>query len=207
MKRMPLFLLVALFASFAGPAQAGWGHHRHVYQAAPAYYVPAFAPAFSPFQVTQSAPQSGLADILIAKLLEGAIGNINRVTPGPSPTPQPIDMSSVQRDLADLKASLANLDSRVENVNSTLTRHGESIIAIQNDLKDLKVVKDSVTAGSPLATTLSEVNTKLHGKSIDEIKKALDDAELTSKLKDIIKDETKFANTIKEIKDKLDKLK
>lgn len=141
MNRPLIAVVLALFSCVATSAQAGWWHHHH-HQQSYAYAYPAYYPAYSyaaPTQVVQA--QSGLGEILlliesIRKLNPGTTGT----GPGPSPPspPSPVDTSSIRSDLADIKASLKDLDGRVENINSTVQKHGEAFGEIMTQLQELR---------------------------------------------------------------------
>jgi hypothetical protein len=211
MKNLLLILSVAVVACIPSSTQAGWWHHHHqqgyaVYQA-PAYSA---APMYYsvPSQAAQSSPQQALIDSLLIKVLGKAIESVdhlefngkdkesNKVNPNISS----VDLSGVMSDLSELKSGLKDLDGRVENVNSALRRQGEFMIALQGDINKLK---DEFVETKPLMKTLSNVQAKLKGKTLEEIVAALDSKELGDELKDIIKDENVRKNALDEIKNKL----
>lgn len=178
MYRTSFGLMLGLVASFAPAAQGGW-HHRHAaYQAAPVYYAaPAFMPAFAQSSSGGgSSAQSALGDIIIAKLVDKLIGSIDKVDIGPKTT-EPADtgskisssdLAALQSSINELKASVKDLDARVENANSALAVHGTSLIAIQEKLEGLKA---DVDASSNIRKAAEK--TLLSTKTLGEIEAAL----------------------------------
>lgn len=129
---VPLFLVSLV----AGTAQAGWWHHHHrhccpVYQAVPGYYMPAYQP-----QVQMVQGQSAIGETLLLELVRKLVPTPG--TPSPPNPGTPVATSEIKQDLADIKASLKNLDARVENINSTVQAHGEAFGMIMTELKELR---------------------------------------------------------------------
>ncbi|MCI0360155.1 MAG: hypothetical protein L0211_16880, partial [Planctomycetaceae bacterium] len=83
MKRLVLFLAVLLSCASNAFVQAGW-HHRCCMAGQSGYFMPAYYPAqaaYYPAQATysvQPAPQSGLGEIIVTRLIEKLIGNMDR---------------------------------------------------------------------------------------------------------------------------------
>lgn len=161
MKRVFLSM-VAIFAASASTAQAGWWHHHHHHHqqvyAAPAYYVPAYAPT----QVIQTAPQSGITDELLRRLLDKVIDGIGNNGSGggggdTGPTTVSVDMTEVRRELQELKSSVRNIEERVENVNSTLQRHGEVMVGVVKELEELKKTKAATPDAAPANSSPEEI--------------------------------------------------
>jgi hypothetical protein len=219
MKNILLAVSMTIFACVPSIVQAGWWHHPHhqgymvhqapAYSAAPAYYA-ASAPAQ---QSSQYSPQQALVDALITKVIGKAIESIDRLeidgkreTEGGKETVRVesnVDLSEVLNDLDDLKSGLKNLDERVENVNSTLRRHGEFMIALQADVNKLK---EEFGETKPLTKTLKNVEAKLKGITLDEINKALNSSDLEDELKNIIKDEPTRTKALAAIKKEYEKV-
>jgi hypothetical protein len=82
----------------------------------------------------QDDSQSALIEDVLKKLLEKVIGGIP--TTPTTPTTPPIPGTTV--DLSKIEASLANLTERVENINTTLRTHGETLVGISDRLDKLE---------------------------------------------------------------------
>ncbi len=197
MNRISLAAALAL-ASCATLAQAGW-HHRHAYQAAPVYAYPAFAPA----QVFQGAPQAGLGDVLLSRLLERVF---DRVTTGIDTGTTSTDMTKVEKDLQELKASLTALDGRVENINTAVANQGRGLSKLDADLATLREqVKVNADAHQ---IALSAVLSKLDDRTSAEVMEMLDkDTEFRTALTTHLKDAGQLPGAIDKIKALLKKAK
>lgn len=210
MKRFWCFAPLCVLA-FASLASAGW-HHRHAY-AYPGYYAaPVYAPAaFAMPQVVQSAPQAGLGmgfgDLLLSRLLERVLGGIDGGFDGSGfgGGGGSGDLSGVEKDLADLKASLKVLDGRVDNVAAGMQKQGEGISQIAKDLAELrKAVENN---GKDNKVALEAILDKMDDRMIDEAIRTLDDTTFKTQFATMLKAPTDLDKALTSVKDQLKKAK
>lgn len=202
MRQLLFALAVCSSLGIASIADAGWGHHRRCCEAPAANYflMPAAAP--------QDNSQAALLDSILIRVLEKVISGIP--TPGSgSGGSGGSGSGSVGGDFSKIEANLSAISERVENVNTTLRTHGETLVSIDARVgsveAELKKLRGDVDESSPISKALNEIKTKLTGKTPDQIRAAfLTDEFVQSRLKDAIMDDGKYQNALTTIKAQLE---